>query len=82
MYLMEGELIMSDSWNTLPFLGPVPLFHADPVEDGPPLLSADGHWWWDGLTWTPVHQPEDPDAQAVRSARDAEQPASALAETG
>ena len=73
MHLIWGDPIMSDSWNAVPFLGLVPHFHADPVEDGPPLLSADGHWWWDGHTWTPLHEPEDADAQ---------QPASAFAETG
>ncbi len=49
-----GETIMSDdSWSVEPFLGLVPHFHADPVE-GVPLVSTDGHWWWDGYAWTPA----------------------------
>jgi len=49
---------MSDHWSDLPFLGPVPHFHADPVEGGAPLVSADGHWWWDGHAWKPVAEPD------------------------
>lgn len=48
---------MSDSWTDLPFLGLVPHFHADPAEGGAPLVSADGHWWWNGHTWQPVAEP-------------------------
>ncbi|HYF71830.1 MAG TPA: hypothetical protein VD864_03360 [Nocardioides sp.] len=48
---------MDDTWTTLPVLGPVPDFHADPAVGGVPLASADGHWWWDGTRWTPVHAP-------------------------
>ncbi len=42
-----------ETWSIRPFLGPVPHFHTDPVE-GVPLLSTDGHWWWDGHAWTPA----------------------------
>ena len=45
---------MGDGWSTLPFVGMVPHFHPDPVEDGVPVASFDGRWWWDGRTWTPV----------------------------
>jgi hypothetical protein len=49
-----GETIMNDdTWSIQPFLGLVPHFHADPVE-GVPLVSTDGHWWWDGYAWTPA----------------------------
>ena len=41
------------TWSTQPFLGLVPHFHADPVQ-GVPLVSTDGHWWWDGYAWTPA----------------------------
>ena len=44
---------MTDTWSTQPFLGLVPHFHLDPVE-GVPLVSTDGHWWWDGYAWTPA----------------------------
>lgn len=66
---------MSDTWSTLPFLGLVPHFHTDPAQDGPPLVSADGHWWWDGDAWTPVRGPET-------RTPDARQPAPALAGVG
>jgi hypothetical protein len=45
------------TWTTMSCLGLVPHFHGDPVEGGAPLASADGHWWWDGTHWTPVHLP-------------------------
>ena len=44
---------MSDSWSTQAFLGLAPHFHTDP-EAGVPLVSTDGHWWWDGYAWTPA----------------------------
>ncbi|WP_395690608.1 hypothetical protein [Nocardioides sp.] len=46
--------IANDTWSTEPFLGLVPHFHADPVQGGVPLVSTDGHWWWDGYAWTPA----------------------------
>ena len=57
MWPSKGGTIMSDTWTDLPFLGLVPHFHADPVEGGAPLASADGHWWWDGQAWKPVAEP-------------------------
>ncbi|CAI9412498.1 hypothetical protein [Nocardioides sp. T2.26MG-1] len=48
---------MDETWTSQPCLGPVPDFHADPALGGAPLASADGHWWWDGSRWTPVHAP-------------------------
>ena len=44
---------VNDTWSVQPFLGLVPHFHADPVA-GVPLVSTDGHWWWDGYAWTPA----------------------------
>lgn len=44
-------------WETMPCPGLVPHFHGDPAVDGAPQASADGHWWWDGRHWTPVHVP-------------------------
>lgn len=55
---------MDDTWTSPPCLGPVPHFHADPAEGGVPLASADGHWWWDGTHWTPVHAPTLEEAAA------------------
>lgn len=26
-------------------------YHADPSPGGPPLVSPDGHWRWDGERW-------------------------------
>lgn len=43
----------AEGWSVQPFLGLVPHFHVDPVE-GVPLVSTDGHWWWDGYAWTPA----------------------------
>jgi hypothetical protein len=43
----------AESWSIQPFLGLVPDFHADPAQ-GVPLVSTDGHWWWDGYAWTPA----------------------------
>ena len=30
-------------------------FHPDPTPGGPPQVSTDGHWWWDGKAWVHVH---------------------------
>lgn len=67
---------MTDTWSTQPFLGLVPHFHLDPVE-GVPLVSTDGHWWWDGYAWTPT-----PDLTAVAADLETEQPAPAVAGAG
>lgn len=48
------------SWGPLALAGLSPDFHADPAVDGVPLPSADGHWWWTGLRWTPVRVPDAP----------------------
>lgn len=53
-----------DTWSTQPFLGLLPHFHADPSA-GVPLVSTDGHWWWDGYAWTPA--PEQAAAPATAS---------------
>lgn len=45
------------TWGTLPCLGLLPDFHTDPTEGGAPLVSLDGHWWWDGQAWRPVLTP-------------------------
>lgn len=54
--MSENENTQQDSWSIQPFLGLVPHFHADPVA-GVPLVSTDGHWWWDGYAWTPAPEP-------------------------
>ena len=36
---------------------PPPAYHDDPSEGGPPLVSHDGHWWWDGDAWAPRPDP-------------------------
>ncbi|HEY0952060.1 hypothetical protein [Nocardioides sp.] len=59
---------MDETWTTLPSLGLVPHFHGDPAEGGAPLASADGHWWWTGTRWTPVHVPTLEDAAAETAA--------------
>ena len=59
---------MGETWTTLPSLGLVPHFHDDPAEGGAPLASADGHWWWTGTHWTPVHVPTLEDAAAETAA--------------
>ena len=41
---------------------PPPAYHDDPCEGGPPLVSPDGHWWWDGDTWVPRRDPAEPAA--------------------
>lgn len=51
----------SSEWVRQPILGLVPVFHADPHLGGPPLVSADGHWWWDGERWV-VRHPDEPAA--------------------
>ena len=56
---------MDETWTTLPFLGVVPHFHSDPAEGGAPQPSADGHWWWDGTHWVPVHVPTLEDLEPV-----------------
>lgn len=77
---------MNDTWTTPPCLGVVPHFHADPSEGGVPLASADGHWWWDGTHWTPVHAPTLAEAAAhdehpvVLPTHETGQPAPAWAE--
>lgn len=48
-----GDDTATDTWSMQPFLGLVPHFHTDPVA-GVPLVSTDGHWWWDGYAWTPT----------------------------
>lgn len=53
-------------WTTPSCLGLVPHFHGDPALGGAPQTSADGHWWWDGTHWTPVHVPTLADAQAAQ----------------
>jgi hypothetical protein len=61
---------MSDTdntWGTLPFPGLLPDFHADPTEGGAPLVSLDGHWWWDGHAWTPLA--EAPPAEVLDRAQ-------------
>lgn len=40
-----------DTWTEPAALAWAPAFHADPCPGGPPLVSADGHWWWDGENW-------------------------------
>ncbi|MGB0099441.1 MAG: hypothetical protein WBP61_04095 [Nocardioides sp.] len=47
----------SGAWSIQPFLGLVPHFHTDPTQ-GVPLVSSDGHWWWDGYAWTPAPELE------------------------
>jgi hypothetical protein len=70
------------SWGATPFLGLVPHFHADPTQGGAPLPSADGHWWWTGLHWTPVQQPAAQGASLPVTAAETAQPAPTLAEAG
>ena len=77
------------TWTTPPCLGLVPHFHGDPALGGAPQASADGHWWWDGRHWTPVHVPTLADAQeaaqeAAQETAPAEtaQPAPAWARAG
>ena len=66
---------VTDTWSTQPCLGLLPHFHADPSA-GVPLVSTDGHWWWDGYAWTPA-----PDLSLVREP-ETEQPAPAVAGAG
>ncbi len=49
-----------DPWTEPAALAWAAAFHSDPRPGGPPLLSADGHWWWDGEHWVVRHheQPE------------------------
>lgn len=60
------------TWTTPPCLGLVPHFHGDPAMGGVPQASADGHWWWDGRHWTPVHVPTLADARAAAQETDQE----------
>lgn len=46
-----------DTWTEPAALAWASAFHADPCPGGPPLVSADGHWWWDGEHWL-VRHPE------------------------
>ena len=41
---------------------PPPAYHDDPAEGGPPLVSPDGHWWWDGEVWVPRADSAEPAA--------------------
>lgn len=36
-------------------------YHDDPALGGPPVVSPDVHWWWDGRRWVLRH-PEQPAA--------------------
>ncbi|WP_139982528.1 hypothetical protein [Nocardioides litoris] len=38
-------------WTEPAALGWAEAFRADPCPGGPPLVSADGHWWWTGELW-------------------------------
>lgn len=51
---------MSHSWNPAPVLELVGGLSCSPCLGGPPLVSPDGHWWWNGHTWALCVQP-DPD---------------------
>lgn len=59
-----GDETTYAEWDPMPCLGLVPHFHGDPAMGGVPQASADGHWWWDGRSWTPVHVPTLADAEA------------------
>jgi hypothetical protein len=53
----EG-VVMSQTWNPAPVLGLVGQCSARPAVGGPPVVSPDGHWWWNGSEWVVASEPE------------------------
>ena len=54
---------MYDSWTSSSFLGSAPHFHSDPSMGGPPMISGDGHWRWNGERWVLISPPEPEPAE-------------------
>jgi hypothetical protein len=48
---------MKTIWSEPPVLGMAPLFHLDPSLGGPPLVTPDGHWRWEGDHWVALELP-------------------------
>lgn len=45
---------MSDTWSPAPVLGLAGQCSVAPTVGGPPVVSPDGHWWWNGSEWVAV----------------------------